>query len=498
MYLVNIYNHQEDNQDTVIHSPFIDRLKVSRGKTNNVLGTIHRFNFCINMKYPAWNKIRPLQTLIDVTDVKRNKVVFEGRVLQPRSLMGANGMFHKHIVAESLLAYLTDSTQRHAEIHDTTIADFLQIIIDNHNSQVEPHKQVILGDVTVTNPTDNVYRYLGYENTYDTIKDKLVDRLGGYIQLRNESDGLYLDYLTDDTGDYIQDMPITLTKNMQSVSYEIDPKHVITRLVPLGEPVESEDEEATDASQARLTIANVNNGVDYLDDEDLIAEFGIIEKPIIWDDVTLPSRLMTNGLNFLRDQKAAISKFEVTTTNSQLLTDDLTSFEIGNYHDLINPIIDLNEKVQIIEVELDIIEPQRSNLKIGNKSVSLTEYQSKLRQTEKEVVELKGIVTNQTKRLANVRQEINNIDDELEYLQIAIGDANIPALENAIDNLNQAVSNLTDAIDNIPDYEPATETTDGLMSTTDKQKLNRITINQLIDLDNLLQRVIDLENEVFD
>src|SRR5699024_4036544 len=106
---------------------------------------------------------------------------------------------------------------------------------------------------------------------------------------------------------------------MQSVSYEIDPTEVITRLVPLGTQIDSENEEATDASKARLTIADVNNGVDYLDDEDLIDEFGIIERSIVWDDVTNPERLLTNGKRFLREQKTAITRTEVNAINSHLI-----------------------------------------------------------------------------------------------------------------------------------------------------------------------------------
>src|SRR5699024_4185851 len=143
--------------------------------------------------------------------------------------------------------------------------------------------------VTVTNTTDNVYRYIGYDNTYETIKDKLVARLGGYIFCRKEDDGFYLDYLSEeDVGVYVDSTPIKLAKNMQSVSYEIDPTEVITRLVPLGTHIDSENEEATDTSKARLSIADVTNGVDYLDDEDLIDELVIIERSIVWDDVINP------------------------------------------------------------------------------------------------------------------------------------------------------------------------------------------------------------------
>src|SRR5699024_871463 len=207
MYLVTLHESHNDKTGIVIHSPHINDLKLSSGTVGIVLGAVHDFEFTINIRNPAWDKITPLKTIIKIKDVFLNEVIFEGRTLQPRGKMTSEGEFVKQVKCESLLAYLLDSSQRHAEIHDTTIADFLQIILDNHNRQVEAHKRFKLGEVTVSNPTDNVYRYLGYENSFETIKDKLVDRLGGYIRARHESDGLYLDYL-EEVGEYVKSTPI--------------------------------------------------------------------------------------------------------------------------------------------------------------------------------------------------------------------------------------------------------------------------------------------------
>lgn len=518
MYLVKLYKDHADDKGIVIHSPYVSDIKLSSGQINYVLGSIHDFDFAVNIKNPSWTRIEPLKTIITVTDVLKNKIIYEGRALQPRAKMNANGSFSKQITCESLLAYLVDSTQRHAEIHDTTISDFLQIIIDNHNRQVEPHKQVRLGRVTVTNTTDNVYRYLGYDNTYDTIKEKLVDRLGGYIQLRRDNGLLYLDYL-EEVGDYVESTPIKLAHNMQSVDYEVDPTEVITRLVPLGESLDSEDDEATDASQARLTIESVNNGIDYLDDLDLQAEFGIVEKPITWNDVTTPQRLLTNGRNYLRDQKTAIARINVNSTNSYLLGKDIASFEIGNYHDLINQVVGLNERVQIIEKKIDINQPQKSSLKIGDKFRTLSQYQLASNKQARLVVELQSKVDGQGRSIATIRGEVTNVETNLGNLQQVIDNADIEGLPDAISALEQAISNLNDALDGIPIYGLATHIVDGLMASTDKvkldalkvygdatelmagllsapdkEKLNRLTVTQSIDLDQLYQDVQDLKN----
>lgn len=518
MYLVKIFDGIEDKDGLVIHSPYINETKLSSGVVNQVLNAVDNFTFSINLNNPGWNKINPMRTLVQVIDLHQNRSIFRGRVLKPQGKMYNDGHFNRTFESESILAYLRDSIQRHAEIRDTTVREFFELIIDNHNRQVEPHKRFKVGNVTVTNTTDNVYRYLGYEDTFETIKDKLIDRLGGYLVLREEEDGNYLDYL-EDIGEDIDTTPIRLAHNLQNMSYEINPTDVITRLVPLGARIESEDEEAIDISQARLTIAEVNNGIDYLDDLELQKEFSIIEKTIIWDDVTTPQRLLTNAQNFLRNQKAALTSYSVSATNLKLIDLDIDTFEIGNRHPLINPILGVNERVQVIEKQTDILNPQKSMLIIGDKHRTLSQYQNDLRRSQQSVVDLRETVERQNLRITNIRNEIKNVTDELNVVIDEIG--NIPGLESAISNLIESVDALTDAVDAIPIYEPATHETDGLMSSLDKQKLdqlenyevatetedglmsasdklklNLINISNQLDLDDVVFRIGELERKV--
>src|SRR5690606_38053033 len=136
-----------------------------------------------------------------------------------------------------------------------------------------------------------------------------------------------------------------------------------------------EDEQATDASQARLTIAEVNNGIDYLDDLELQKEFGIIGGTIIFDDVTQPNILKTRGEQFLANQKAAAVRYDITPVDVSLIDESFDSFECGNWHQVVNPVFAIDETVQIIEQKIDIKEPQKCSLTIGEKYKTLTRYQ---------------------------------------------------------------------------------------------------------------------------
>src|SRR5699024_5513184 len=154
----------------------------------------------------------------------------------------------------------------------------------------------------VTTSTDNVYFYLSAEkSTFEEIEDKILDRVGGELQIRKENGTRYLDVLERVGED--KSTEIRIAKNLKSISQSVDPTEIITRLTPLGTRVESEDEDATDASQARLTIEDVNNGLPYIDRQDLIGEFGIQGGSVTWDDITLPSRLLSTARNWINGQK---------------------------------------------------------------------------------------------------------------------------------------------------------------------------------------------------
>lgn len=498
MYAVRIFDGIEDKVGTLIHSPFTDDVRLSEGKVTLRIHGISNMSFTINLKNPGWNKIKPLKTLIKVTDLKRNKVIFNGRVLQPTEKMTKDGMVHIAYAAESILAYLHDSRQRWGEYHNISVRDFLQVIIDNHNRQVEPHKQFKVGNVTVTDPNDSLYRYLGYEDTYDTIKDKLIDRLGGFLIVREEPDGNYLDYL-ESFGE-LSDTPIRLRKNLKDMEREIDPTGIITRVIPLGEKIESGDPDNTEASQPRLTIASVNNGVDYLDDEELIKEFGIIEGTIIFDDITQPNILKTRGEQFLANQKAARISYSLSAVDLNLIDDSMDSYEVGNWHPIENPIFGIEDTLQIIEKEIDINDPTQSSLTIGEKYVTLTEYQLEANKKATKVVELEGIVNRQARIIVRLREELQeelqNVNKALDDLYKAIDDMDIDALNEAIDTLEQAIQNLQEAIEQIPSYGPVTHEKDGLMIAADKQKLDRITVTNVVDLDALVQEIADLKARV--
>lgn len=481
--------------EIVIHHPAFNDLKVQSGQIKQGINVADSFSFTILPNNPGYSFIRPLKTLITVENLKTGKIEFDGRILMPTESMSESGAFAKSFVCESELGYLNDSCQRHGEYHNISVRDFLQVIIDNHNADVADDpidKTFQVGIVTVTDPNDSLYRYLGYENTFDTIDDKLISRLGGELRVRKEEGVRYLDYLAVEK--VVKPTEIRLAKNLKSISKEVDPSEIITRLIPLGETIESENEEATDASKARVTIESVNNGKDYIVDYEAEQALGtVVVKSHVWDDITQPAILKTRGEQFLRENNRVKIKYTLTALDLFLIGLDTDSFEVGYYYPVVNPVMGINENLRVIGKTIDITKQTQNDLTVGDIFKKASQYQSDTNKSAQKVVDLQNTVNRQSQTIAALKTELTAVDNAVKEVQQTLTENDIPALEQAVSDLQTAITNLNDAIDEIPDYGPVTTTTDGLMTATDKLKLNKITVVNEVDLDDLVARIEALE-----
>ena len=440
MYQVTIKNV---NEEIIINALSTD-IKAPRllsGSIKHGINTIDNFTFNITPNNIGYNKLNALTTLVEVLNIKSNNLEFKGRVLLPIESMDSNGMFLKNVTCESELGYLMDSSTVFGEYHDISVRDFLQVIIDNHNSQVDEGKKFQLGNVTVVDNNDSLYRYLGYTKTFEAIKDKLIDRLGGELKIRYENGIRYLDYL-ESIGE-IKSTEIRLAKNLQSIELEKDPTSIISRLLPLGNKLEDSEE--------RLTIESVNNGNKYIDDIEAIEEFGVIVDSVTWDDVTQVSNLLKKGQEYLKENNRIKKKYKVTALDLSTIGLDFDSFEVGNSYPVINPLMNINENLRIIEKTIDIYNPQSSALGIGDKLEDIKDYQLNNIATAKEVKTVKETVQTTVNALNSVSVELNNTVEILNNTNENMGNlnevvkANVDAT-NAIANTLVSINNKLDKL----------------------------------------------------
>lgn len=423
MYLVTANNGEKDiylnASSTNNNAPRIT------GTIKKGINVINGFSFTIYPNNPGYSQLQQLKTKIQVLNEKTNKAEFIGRVLLAKPKMDSNGLLMMNVVCESELGYLMDSITKYGEYHDISVRDFLQIIIDNHNAQVSEDKHFKLGKVEITG---TLYRYLGYEESLKAIKDKLIDRLGGELSIRYENGVRYLDYLLE-IGMH-SSTEIRLAKNLLTIEQEKDPTQVVPRIIPLGAKIEDSDE--------RLTIASVNSGVDYIDDVEAIEAFGLVAKAVTWDDVNYPDILLRKAKEYQSSNNRILKKHKVEAVDLSLIDLDIDSYEVGNYYPVINPLMNINEELRVIEKSIVIENPGQSSLTIGDKFEDIKDYQLGMLKSAKSIEVLRGNISSAVTIVGEVNTELQNTVASVTQMGDSLNETNTVVLRH-----NQALIDLS-------------------------------------------------------
>lgn len=396
-----IYATGDAKSGRVIYDPHL-KLYVSSGKLTLKENEIDSLTLSVNQNNYLFGKAKPFKTHAEV--YQDNFLIFRGRCLQVSREMKDNGQFIQQIIFEDIQNYLQDSMQRWEKVQNTTPKQFFQKLIDYHNTQSEAHKKFIVRNVDVTNSTDNVYRYINDgATTWETIKDKLISRLGGYIVVEHKDGKNYIDYVKN-PGINHYNTPIKIGKNMQSASVQIDPTEIITRLIPLGAMLENSDTSDVDTSQPRVDIGSVNNGYDYIDIPELEETYGYIAKSVIWDDVHEPNILLTKAKQWINKQVAAKESYQIQA----LELPEFDSFNVSDRHPFINPNVSENKLLRITQKEIDLQNWYKSTLTISDRSASLSQFQANQADQLRQVMRYKSKVYEYNNSIANLHNEINN------------------------------------------------------------------------------------------
>ncbi len=469
MYRVNLLNIN-NNTSYTIHNSNISKTKskVTNGSIVKGINSIGSFSFTILKSNPAFDYVYPYTSLIQVYNQKKDRYDFKGRILKIKPNMSSNGLVSKTIICEDRLGYLQDSIQPYLEekywegdSDRNGLEEFIDYILENHNSQVDDYKKIYRGKVTVKpfKSSNNISKGLNYESTWETISKKLIDSFGGEIQLTEKDNKLYLDYL-EEIGEE-KKTSIALKKNMQSIAREIDPTTFITRLIPLGAKLKKK---TTDTSgnvtetetEERLTIASVNNGSIFLDSPE-INSLGVLVKTVEYNDVTDANNLLSKAKQFLEENNKLLNKTTIKALDLSLINKDIDDFEVGNYYPISNKLVDLDEKLRVIKKTINILEPLSSSFDLGDSKKllsSLTIEQSKsnndaIQEIKKDYVPNIKLIEEVTKLSSLISQTSQKILLEVaeNYTQNSDYKATSKRLADLVlkvDSINQTVSSWGD------------------------------------------------------
>lgn len=323
---------------------------------------------------PLYGEIHNRKSMISV--YRGNTEIFYGEVRTREKDRFKN----QPVKATGALSFLADSILPQQEWHDISPRDLLDAWLQLHNNQVEDRKKIYTGVVTIHDSNDSLYRITDRENTLEAIRDKLVDRLGGYLRLRHENDKLYLDWLTiQEYGKYCE-QPIQFGENLMDYSETMTADDVITALIPLGAAIEQEtDENASEFErlEKNVDITSVNDGKDYIYSKEAVENFGWVWRTEKWDDVSVPANLLKKATEFLTSNQYESLVISLTAVDLSLFGQDYDSFDIGD-RVLCNAIpYGMKKVLPVMEMKIPLQQPDQAQLTLGeNLQQSFTDQTS--------------------------------------------------------------------------------------------------------------------------
>lgn len=399
----------------LFHDPRLQEYQLLSPSLSLELNKTGTFTFTLYPDHPAYGTISKLKSIITIE--KDGAVLFRGRPLSSKE-----GFYRQQdYTCEGELAFLLDSRVRPFEMAGG-VTELFTYLINQHNEQVDETKRFQVGTVTVTDPNDYINRSnVTYETTWDILNTRLLNTLGGYLWVRHEEDGVYLDYLTDFS--YMSTQRITFGENLLDYGRTRDGSEIATALIPLGARLIDADGKQT---EERLTISDVNDGKDYVYDQATVEQYGWIFATQNWDDVTQAGNLKQKGLDALQEKIKTVDTIEMTAADLSQMDKSFDDFRIGQYVFVDSPPHGMDgEKFLVTKMTLNLSDPSQNKLIFGRVKSSFTEETNRDHQTVGDLISRteaieSDYVTNDT--VTSITEDVwTRIDQTAESIMSEVG-----------------------------------------------------------------------------
>lgn len=438
----------------VLYDPRDDALIVNSPKCKLEVNTVGSASFSIYSTHPFFDRLQKLRSVFEIS--QDGQIIFRGRMTD--DTLDFDNV--KAVDIEGVMAYFNDSIIRPfifpdgfadnegyiaASTNGNVVEFFLAWLIEQHNSQVQEFQKFKLGRVTVADPNNYLARSSeDYSTTWEALKSKLFgSSLGGYLCIRYEDDGNYIDYVSD--FELTNTQRIEYGENLLDIKTESDASATYSAMIPLGAK-HSEIEEGSE-DESRLTIAGLADGDinedlvksgDTIFSRSAVEKYGFIYAPTkdtTWDDVTIDDNLLTKGVEYMSNTAQKLkNKITITAMDLHSSDEEIATFRTGRY-------IQVNSKphgheaiYKLTKLDIDILNPQNTKITLGEESKSLTDINSSTKQNLAETVASIKIQT--TGQGADISEIQSTMMEQSTAVVTTCEEIILAALENYVESSN--------------------------------------------------------------
>lgn len=449
-----------------------DKLLIRDPAVHLAVGKAGDMAFTLQPDHPHLSNLRRMSGLVELLD--GNLPIYRGRITRDtKDFYGA----HK-IETEGIMAALNDSlippfaypddfegdADYQAAAAGGNVVEFLfRWLLARHNSQVSDEQQIKPGVCTVADPNNFISRSsTEYLTAMEAIRSKLSESsLGGYLLIRYEVDGNYLDYYAELPLTNTQ--PVEFAYNLLDLASEVDGTQIYTAILPEGK----DGLDLSSLSDGDLTDDLVKSGLTIYSKSG-VAAYGRITRYIKWDDVTVASNLQSKAKAALADN--GLSMPETITCKAVDLgwQDTVQHFRVGRMTMLASTPHGYNAAYPLMELAPDILNPGNTQITMGATQRTYTGSQidaarnvgNRIESTRKELIDrvdgsASQVILATQQQITDLQQNVNSIILSALENYVETGDFNSykeevsTKLSVLTDQLSIDITKVTERIDNV-------------------------------------------------
>lgn len=294
-----------------------------------------------------------------VTIYRNNVLLFRGRALYE-----ATDVYNcKTITCEGERGFLNDTVIRPYLYQDSPEAIFSALITEHNAQVIDQAKRFTVGTVTAQDSNDYVRLESGTAERTADVLAKLVERVGGYIVFTTNETGERVINWYADPG-YRSGQVIEFGSNLIDYSSTGAGSDMATVIIPYG----AADEETGE----RITIKSVNDGLDYIQDDEAVALRGFIAQAVYWDDVTEPPNLLRKAKEALATKKNIITSLSLSTVDLSAMDKSIDTFRVLDLVRVRSVPHGLDTDFLLTDRSYDLLRPENDTVVLGKQVTTLT------------------------------------------------------------------------------------------------------------------------------
>ena len=224
-----------------------------------------------------------------------------------------------------------------------------------------------------------------------------------------------------------------------------------------------------------MTIKDINNGLDYVQDDAAVALFGVIEKTVMFEDVTIAENLLKKGQEKLKEYINSTVSIELSAADLHNLDINIEAFRIGDNVRVISKPHGLDRYFLLSKLSLALDSVSSCRMTLGATFKTFTQKQI------------------EAEKMLNANVQKNTEDVEILNKNVVTIENNVEKLDEDITKIDEDVQEINNSLIQVPDNYVKTSTFDEYKKEVNQKLYGIYTVKGSVDNFETLETIDNVQ-----